>query len=660
MVHRSSSSVVAAMQLIAAASLWQCSGPPSSVDAASEQDAGDAASSADVTLADRTLPPTPAGAFGSCGGRIFDSVTGAFDAAEYERLARLWNRATIDCRLGPTYEALHDRGAPDDRPDLFEPPVDPMRRCGGSGTLGTYEFGPVGCSTACARVTDRFGSTSAQVLFEPDDAMEAGADRVLTFGWDHAMIAVRPQPAPGGSHPEPHLNTARWASLGYRSRQPIAIARSNVWWSNDGVAIFEDGFVGALGTRTDGVPADLRVGFKFPDHLAPTAVALSSMSELAFVTVWDTREHVGRLAVFAMHGNFPLAHTWWYIGLPNAGGFTAMKLLGYVDLPMRAPSSVSAVTNGYRGSPHDTAQMPLGSATFALIRDGMCQPSVMRSFALTDPPGEFANVIASHGYVIVASQWENLVSLVDLRPLLSDLRDVYTINVERCNREAAPAHVWSPNPSNTQFEGDQRFPFPFSRTGAAPVVAATFEVRAPRDVFAGWVRDTQSVGPRAYVVSDEGRVHMIAPNRLAQPRPIAGTSGPATGEPRIEASFAVCAHPTKLDARTSNDTLWLVCRGDRALQQLSIDGTGGRVTRTLSDRAMGDPVAIEINDRGPILTVADFNGRSVINYQTDAITGFGCADSSAPVTPTGALSIQRGGVMAVQGTPFAISGANVN
>jgi hypothetical protein len=660
-VTRRSIHSVATLTLVAvASSLLQCSSPqPTNTDATSV-DASGVTPGADVTVVDRTLPPTPAGAYEACGGRIFDGTTGAFNAAEYDRLARLWNRETIHCRLGPTYDALNERGAPDDRPNLFEPPVDPSRRCGGNGTLATYEFGPVGCSTACARVTDRFGSTSAQVLFEPDDAMEAGADRVLTFGWDHAMLAVRPQPAPGGSHPEPHLNTARWASLGYRSRQPIAIARSNVWWSNDGVAIFEDGFVGALGTRTDGVPEGLRVGFKFPDHLAPTAVALSSMSELAFVTVWDTREHVGRLAVFAMHANFPLAHTWWYIGLPNAGGFTAMKLLGYVDLPMRAPTSVSAVTNGYRGSPHDTAQMPLSSATFALVRDGMCQPSVMRSFALTDPPGAFANVIASHGYVIVASQWENLVSLVDLRPLLGDLRDVYTLNVDRCNREAAPAHVWNPNPTSTQFEGDARFPFPFSRSGAAPVVAATFEVRAPRDVYAGWVRDTESVPPRAYVASDDGRVYMIAPNRLAQPRPVPGASGPATGEPRLESSFAVCAHPTKLDARTSNDSLWLVCRGDRTVQQLTIDNAGGRVSVALRDRAMGDPVSIEVNDRGPILTIADFNGRAVINYQTDAITGFGCAESSAPVTPTNGLSIQRGGVMTVQGTPFAISGANVN
>ena len=62
----------------------------------------------------------PAGGdFALCGGAIFGEG-GALDEAEYEHQARLWDRPTIDCRLGPKFSDL-EPGAKDDRPTAWEP-----------------------------------------------------------------------------------------------------------------------------------------------------------------------------------------------------------------------------------------------------------------------------------------------------------------------------------------------------------------------------------------------------------------------------------------------------------------------------------------------------------------------------------------------------------
>jgi len=60
------------------------------------------------------------GAFGPCGGKIIDAMTGALNADEYNRQARLWDRATINCRLGPKFADLHS-AADDGRPTAYEP-----------------------------------------------------------------------------------------------------------------------------------------------------------------------------------------------------------------------------------------------------------------------------------------------------------------------------------------------------------------------------------------------------------------------------------------------------------------------------------------------------------------------------------------------------------
>src|SRR5258706_14377812 len=55
-----------------------------------------------------------------CGDSIVDPASGAVRPEEYRRQSKLWDRASIDCRLGPRFTALHP-GDNDDRPTAFEP-----------------------------------------------------------------------------------------------------------------------------------------------------------------------------------------------------------------------------------------------------------------------------------------------------------------------------------------------------------------------------------------------------------------------------------------------------------------------------------------------------------------------------------------------------------
>ena len=95
-------------------------------------------------------------AFAECGGKIFDD-SGKFDAAEYAKQARLWDRAAIDCRLGPKFDFYHPGDKDDERPTA---PLLPRTPNGAVYLCPEFNHdtpGPAG-----------YGSTSGQVAYAPD------------------------------------------------------------------------------------------------------------------------------------------------------------------------------------------------------------------------------------------------------------------------------------------------------------------------------------------------------------------------------------------------------------------------------------------------------------------------------------------------------------
>ena len=69
---------------------------------------------------------------------------------------------------------------------------------------------------------------------------------------------------------------------------------------------------------------------------------------------------------------------------------------------------------------------------------------------------------------------------------------------------------------------------------------------------------------------------------------------------------------------------------------------------------------LELSMRGPIWSVADFDGQAMINYQMGDIVGTGCADTNVVVMPTDGIPIQRGGKLELPGPVYMITETNVN
>ena len=137
------------------------------------------------------------GSFADCGGRIVDSQTKTVNADEYRRQARLWDRATIDCRLGPKFVELHP-GDADARATAYEPE---HKQATGGYLCPRYELSGT-CSGNCD-----YGSTAGQVLYAPDDSAGTGVDRIQNYAYEKGVICESIQSGGwlGGPHPDPGL-----------------------------------------------------------------------------------------------------------------------------------------------------------------------------------------------------------------------------------------------------------------------------------------------------------------------------------------------------------------------------------------------------------------------------------------------------------------------
>ena len=116
-------------------------------------------------------------AFAACGAAII-GANGELNAAEYRRQARAWDRATIDCRLGPKFAVLNP-GIDDPRPTAYEPE---HKSAQGGYLCPSYELSG-SCSGSCD-----YGSTAGQVLYAADDVMAAGVERIQNYAYEKGVI----------------------------------------------------------------------------------------------------------------------------------------------------------------------------------------------------------------------------------------------------------------------------------------------------------------------------------------------------------------------------------------------------------------------------------------------------------------------------------------
>lgn len=572
---------------------------------------------------------------------IFDAK-GKLNATNYVLEALTWDRKAIDRRLGPTFATLN-AGLADNRPTLFKPA---SHAYSGSIRISPWEIGK-----APSPDSD-YWSDSGQVGYVPDNANDPGLDRIALYAYYSKVFAISPRLdwASGSPHPDPQ--TKSYANFGPDATNPIAMARGTGLTQNEALVLYRDGLLGVAGTQTSRKGTDRPYpGLVFPENKIPTAIAITTENELALVTIWDIDAMKGQLAVIALEGKYIPTHTMPHMGLPNQGSWSAFKLLGYVDLPMATPSSVSAASNGFWNGPSQTDGKDMGALNLAT--------DSIRSMMYTNA------MIAQGGYAIVASKEENKVAIVDLTPLLRYFRESYLSSAASYRATVAARGT-----------GATQFPVTFAtKTTHKPKVVWQATVDSPTAVLAGhridrWSKDRF----KAYVASESGTVSIIDTSPL-----MARSSWHVRGTLGVMGTFKVGKNPVAMTfARRADDDLplipessnsgkadaynavfWVACRGDRSIQACHTFGGAGQVHLTIRDKRMGDPVAISTAVRGPIVTVADFAGKKILSFRVGDIK-----DARNKVTygagPTGKDAFEFAGELSFPGHPFLVGSANVN
>lgn len=572
-------------------------------------------------------------------GTIFNNQ-GAIDPTLYALKALSWDAAAVNQRLGPTQV--------DDRPTLFKPASKPDPK--GWARINPWELG-----TAPAPDGD-YWSDSGQVGYVPDDpTTDPGLDRIAVYAYYSKVFAISPRHdwASGKPHPEPQTRDPHYVALnGGPPMQPIAMARGTGLTQNEALVVYRDGLLGVAGTQTSRKGSERPYpGFLFPVNKVPTAIAITTQNEFALVTVWDIETQKGQLAVLALEGKYIPFHTMPYMGMPNQGSWSDFKLLGYVDLPMAAPSSVSAASNGYWNGPSTTSGKTLGGLKL--------EDDAIRTMLSTN------GAIVRGGYAIVASKDEGKVAIVDLTPLFDYMRESYL-----SSSDAFTATMAARGPAPAQFP--QTFAV---RPSLRPTVAWQATYHRPTAVLAGHRIDRWSADRfKAYVATEDGTIRIIDTSLL-----MARSSWHTRGTLGEMGSFKVGHNPVSMTfarradknlplipsnsnsgfADCFNAVFWVACRGDRSVQAVHTFQGNGAVHMVIRDSRMGDPVAVSTAVRGPILTVADYTGKKILSFRIGPIV-----DVRNKVTygagATGSDQFEFAGELPLAGRPFLVGSANTN
>ncbi|MCX5683894.1 MAG: hypothetical protein NT049_09440 [Planctomycetota bacterium] len=532
-------------------------------------------------------------------------------------------------RLGPDYAFYHREGPKEQFPEVWMAPAkqDPGGRQYQIGGPWTKKAGD-------------FSSTQGQVLFVPDRGAFP-VDRVTIIEWSNGCFAEAPlAPWHGGFRPEPASKKWMSAAPGGEVGVPIGMARGMAYWSNNGLAIFSSGLVAAGGTVT---ARGLEPTWQFPPNKHPTAISFTNKSEFALVTVYDTEKHVGQVAVISLGVNgkqTKFVHEWqdehaW--SLPCVGLFSEIKLLGYIDLAgIEFPTAVCAVGNDMNNRMNG--------------RDG--NAGILREYDLTKQAdrdvffkGSNAHFGSTAGFALVAGKYENKVAFIDLQPLFQKVREMYFTTQENFDktRDSGP----EPKQWPYTFETDPSW---------KPVVVKVVDVPRPTAVIASLAGGAKA---RALVASEDGKVGLYTVGGLA-------TVDTAKAEEIARvAEVAVGRNPTCMTYQKGNvGTFLAVSRGDREVAWIKITEKDASVIRRLRDARLLDPVFAEVSDthgiQTPLVTVADFKGRKVLNYrygilvfatQGGAKFGMGADDTA---------EFECGGLLEFPGSPICVSATNVN
>lgn len=570
-------------------------------------------------------------------GICLATASGAGDAppvAEVDHEAVLrelrdFSLAGMDRRFGPDYAFYHPGGAEDKFPEIWMVPAKqgPGGRVWQVGGPWTLEAGD-------------YSSTQGQVLYVPDPG-HFPVDRVTILEWAHGCFAEAPLPPwHGGFRPEPAAAKWREAVPGGEVGMPIAMARGMGYWANNGLAIFASGLVAAAGTVT---ARGLEPTFRFPPHALLTGISIMNKSEFALVTLHDTAIRRGRVAVLALQVDGKktgFVHEWqddhaW--SLPSVGLFTGLKLLGYVDLPeMEFPTAVCAVGNDLNN------RMNGRDGNAGLLREYDLARQADRDVFCKGPNARYGSTA---GFAVVIGKYENKAAFIDLQPLVQKVREMYFTTEENYQRTRASGlapHQWP-----YAFDADPSW---------KPTVVKVVDVPRPTAVSASLAGGDRA---RAFIASEDGTVSVHAVGGLATTEPAAAREIVRVGAVQVGRNPTCLAYQ-----KHAWDTIIAVSRGDREIAWIRHTDSETHVIRRLRDARLQDPVFAESADthgiETPLVTVADFKGRKIVNYRYGVLVFATQGGAKFGMGPEGRDEFECGGVLEFPGSPFGISATNVN
>ncbi len=558
-----------------------------------------------------------------------DSTPRPLDRAAILRELQDFSQVGCSRRLGPDYAACHPTGEAEKFPEVWLVP--PKQGPGGR----VWQVGGPWSKDA-----GDFSSTQGQILYVPDPGYFP-VDRVTIIEWAHGCFAEAPLPPwHGGFRPEPASEKWKRAMPNGELGQPIAMARGMGYWANNGLAIFSSGLVAAAGTVT---ARGLEPTFQFPPHKLLTAISILNKSEFALVTLHDTQKHLGQVAVLSLRVDgkrTQFVHEWqddhaW--SLPNVGLLCELKLLGYVDLPgIEFPTGVCAVGNDLNN------RMNGRDGNAGLLREYNLARQADRDVFMKGANSHYGSTA---GFAVVTGKYESKAAFLDLQPLIQKVREMYFTTEENYQktRQSGP----DPKQWPYAFEADPSW---------QPPVVKVVEVPRPTAVLASLAGGSRA---RAFIASEDGKVGLYAVGGLATEVPADPEQIVRVGEVQVGRNPCSLAYQ-----KYSSDTIIAVARGDREIAWIKYSEKEGRVIRRLRDARLQDPAFVEVADthgiETPLLTVADFKGRKIINYRYGRLVFATQGGAKFGMGPDGQDEFECGGALEFPGTPFCISATNVN
>jgi hypothetical protein len=447
-----------------------------------------------------------------------------------------------------------------------------------------------------------FWATEGQVLFVPVDPTRPGVARIQTVAMDRGVFATRPK-----LEENPEGMVVNEPAYKSPKGSPVAMVRNYAQRCNEALIVWPNGLISIGGTATSRNGLDWPLpSLWLPKGKRPTAIALTTNNEFAFVTVIDEATKKGQVAIIALEGKYIEAHTWPHLGLVNQGSWSQFLLLGFIDLAISKPSGIAASTDGYWDSPGQTNNERLAQINLA-------DPATRRGLADGNEPG-WVGIIATGGYFAVTSREENQVYFYDIRKLMTHVRDSY-LNDFDATVKARDAAQW-----------------PKLTPDLMPVEVFHTEVDSPTDVLAGQLLDRWSSDVfKCYISSRNGFVRMFDVTAI-RARWDWEKKGPNQKAVAEIGTFQTAANPVSmcffrheqgwlapLPEKTKTDRLnnavMVGCRGDRCVQEwITFNGQAQKVAEFSDDR-MKSVAHVSMCDEEAILTVCDDIGNKVHGWR---------------------------------------------